>query len=242
MTTRRSESEQKNVDQEEIAKFSALASRWWDPDGEFKPLHKINPVRLGFIENHAAGLFGKKILDVGCGGGLLSEAMAERGAEVTGIDLAEPSLKVARLHALESGRNIAYQCIAIETLAQQQPASFDVVTCLEMLEHVPDPVAIVQACAKVVKPGGLIFFSTLNRNVKSWLLGIVAAEHVLGWVPKGTHQHRRFIRPSELLQMCDQAGLEDIAINGLIFHPLNGFILSEKDVDVNYIVALRKPE
>ncbi|MGM7317687.1 bifunctional 2-polyprenyl-6-hydroxyphenol methylase/3-demethylubiquinol 3-O-methyltransferase UbiG [Idiomarina sp. ST10R2A5] len=242
MTTSRSKTEQKNVDPEEIAKFSALASRWWDPDGEFKPLHKINPVRLGFIENHTEGLFGKKVLDVGCGGGLLSEAMAERGAEVTGIDLAEQSLKVARLHALESGRQIDYQCIAVETLAEQNTDSYDVVTCLEMLEHVPDPAAIVQACAKAVKPGGLVFFSTLNRNVKSWLLGIVAAEHILGWVPKGTHQHQRFIRPSELLSMTDKATLEDIAINGLIFHPLKGFVLSDKDVDVNYIVALKKPE
>ncbi|WP_417434733.1 bifunctional 2-polyprenyl-6-hydroxyphenol methylase/3-demethylubiquinol 3-O-methyltransferase UbiG [Idiomarina abyssalis] len=242
MTTSRSKTEQKNVDPEEIAKFSALASRWWDPDGEFKPLHKINPVRLGFIENHTEGLFGKKVLDVGCGGGLLTEAMAERGAEVTGIDLAEQSLKVARLHALESGRQIDYQCIAVETLAEQNTDSYDVVTCLEMLEHVPDPAAIVQACAKAVKPGGLVFFSTLNRNVKSWLLGIVAAEHILGWVPKGTHQHQRFIRPSELLSMTDKAALEDIAINGLIFHPLKGFVLSDKDVDVNYIVALKKPE
>ncbi|PWW39244.1 3-demethylubiquinone-9 3-methyltransferase [Idiomarina loihiensis] len=242
MTTSRSKSEQKNVDPEEIAKFSALASRWWDPDGEFKPLHKINPVRLGFIENHTEGLFGKNVLDVGCGGGLLSEAMAERGAKVTGIDLAEQSLKVARLHALESGREIDYQCIAIETLAEQQPESFDVVTCLEMLEHVPDPDAIVRACTKALKPGGHIFFSTLNRNVKSWLLGIVVAEHVLGWVPKGTHQHQRFIKPSELLRMTDAAGLEDIAINGLIFNPLKGFVLSEKDVDVNYIIALKKPE
>jgi len=242
MTTSRSKSEQKNVDPEEIAKFSALASRWWDPDGEFKPLHKINPVRLGFIENHTEGLFGKKVLDVGCGGGLLSEAMAERGAEVTGIDLAEQSLKVARLHALESGRQIDYQCITVETLAEQNSDSYDVVTCLEMLEHVPDPAAIVQACAKAVKPGGLVFFSTLNRNVKSWLLGIVAAEHILGWVPKGTHQHQRFIRPSELLSMTDKAALEDIAINGLVFHPLKGFVLSDKDVDVNYIVALKKPE
>ncbi|MGM0429012.1 MAG: bifunctional 2-polyprenyl-6-hydroxyphenol methylase/3-demethylubiquinol 3-O-methyltransferase UbiG [Pseudomonadota bacterium] len=242
MTSSRSKTEQKNVDPEEIAKFSALASRWWDPDGEFKPLHKINPVRLGFIENHTEGLFGKKVLDVGCGGGLLSEAMAERGAEVTGIDLAEQSLKVARLHALESGRQIDYQCIAVETLAEQQAGNYDVVTCLEMLEHVPDPAAIVQACAKAVKPGGLVFFSTLNRNVKSWLLGIVAAEHILGWVPKGTHQHQRFIRPSELLSMTDKAALEDIAINGLIFHPLKGFVLSDKDVDVNYIVALKKPE
>jgi len=242
MTTSRSKTEQKNVDPEEIAKFSALASRWWDPDGEFKPLHKINPVRLGFIENHTEGLFGKKVLDVGCGGGLLSEAMAERGAEVTGIDLAEQSLKLARLHALESGRQIDYQCIAVETLAEQNTDSYDVVTCLEMLEHVPDPAAIVQACAKAVKPGGLVFFSTLNRNVKSWLLGIVAAEHILGWVPKGTHQHQRFIRPSELLSMTDKAALEDIAINGLIFHPLKGFVLSDEDVDVNYIVALKKPE
>lgn len=242
MTNSDSTTEQKNVDPEEISKFSALASRWWDPEGEFKPLHKINPVRLGFIETSANGLFDKQVLDVGCGGGLLSEAMSERGARVTGIDLAEASLKVARLHALESQRTIDYQCIAVETLAAQQPDQYDVVTCLEMLEHVPDPEAIVAACAQTVKPGGWVFFSTLNRNVKSWLLGIVAAEHVLGWVPKGTHQHQRFIKPSELLQMTDRYQLEPQAMKGLVFHPLKGFVLSDKDVDVNYIVALKKPE
>lgn len=242
MTNSDSTIEQKNVDPEEISKFSALASRWWDPEGEFKPLHKINPVRLGFIEASANGLFDKHVLDVGCGGGLLSEAMSERGARVTGIDLAEASLKVARLHALESRRTIDYQCIAVETLAAQQPDHYDVVTCLEMLEHVPDPEAIVAACAQAVKPGGWLFFSTLNRNVKSWLLGIVAAEHVLGWVPEGTHQHQRFIKPSELLQMTDRYQLEPQSMKGLVFHPLKGFVLSDKDVDVNYIVALKKPE
>ena len=209
MTQENKNTEQKNVDLEEIAKFSALASRWWDPEGEFKPLHQINPVRLSFIEQHANGLFGKNILDVGCGGGLLSEAMAERGAKVTGIDLAEESLKIARLHALESEVSVDYQCVAVENHAADHKGQYDAVTCLEMLEHVPDPASIVKACAEAVKPGGLVFFSTLNRNVKSWLLGILAAEHILGWVPKGTHQHQRFIKPSELFRMTDEAGLNE---------------------------------
>ncbi|MTJ01160.1 bifunctional 2-polyprenyl-6-hydroxyphenol methylase/3-demethylubiquinol 3-O-methyltransferase UbiG [Idiomarina piscisalsi] len=241
MTQENQNTEQKNVDLEEIAKFSALASRWWDPEGEFKPLHQINPVRLSFIEQHANGLFGKNILDVGCGGGLLSEAMAERGAKVTGIDLAEESLKIARLHALESEVSVDYQCVAVENHATEHEDQYDAVTCLEMLEHVPDPASIVNACTQAVKPGGLVFFSTLNRNVKSWLLGILAAEHILGWVPKGTHQHQRFIKPSELLRMTDEAGLNEIDINGLTFHPLKGFTLSETDIDVNYITVLQKP-
>jgi len=241
MTQENKNTEQKNVDLEEIAKFSALASRWWDPEGEFKPLHQINPVRLSFIEQHANGLFGKNILDVGCGGGLLSEAMAERGAKVTGIDLAEESLKIARLHALESEVSVDYQCVAVENHAADHKGQYDAVTCLEMLEHVPDPASIVKACAEAVKPGGLVFFSTLNRNVKSWLLGILAAEHILGWVPKGTHQHQRFIKPSELFRMTDEAGLDEVDINGLIFHPLKGFTLSNTDIDVNYITVLQKP-
>lgn len=241
MTQENKNTEQKNVDLEEIAKFSALASRWWDPEGEFKPLHQINPVRLSFIEQHAKGLFGKSILDVGCGGGLLSEAMVERGAKVTGIDLAEESLKIARLHALESEVSVDYQCVAVETHAAQHNDQYDIVTCLEMLEHVPNPSSIVKACAEAVKPGGLVFFSTLNRNVKSWLLGILAAEHILGWVPKGTHQHQRFIKPSELFHMTDEAKLNEVDINGLIFHPLKGFTLSTTDVDVNYITVLQRP-
>ncbi|MGM0525381.1 MAG: bifunctional 2-polyprenyl-6-hydroxyphenol methylase/3-demethylubiquinol 3-O-methyltransferase UbiG [Pseudomonadota bacterium] len=229
-----------NVDPTEIEKFSALASRWWDPDGEFKPLHKINPLRLDFIEQQVAGLFGKQVVDVGCGGGLLTEGLAERGAKVKGIDLAEQSLEVARLHALESQLNVSYECIAAENFAEQHSGQFDVVTCLEMLEHVPDPESIVRACAKMVRPGGQVFFSTLNRNAKSWLLGIVAAEHVLRWVPKGTHDHQRFIKPSELLAMADNVGLQAETMNGIVYHPLKGFHLHPHDVDVNYIVSLKK--
>ena len=230
-----------NVDQTEIDKFSQIAERWWDPEGEFKPLHTINPLRLSFIETESDGLFGKKILDVGCGGGILAESLAQRGADVTGIDMAEASLEIAQLHGLESGIKVAYHCTSAEAFAAEHAGSFDVVTCMEMLEHVPDPASIVKACAEAVKPGGLVFFSTLNRNVKSWLLGILAAEHILGWVPKGTHQHQRFIKPSELFRMTDEAGLNEVDINGLIFHPLKGFTLSSTDIDVNYITVLQKP-
>lgn len=229
-----------NVDPKEIEKFSAIASRWWDTEGEFAPLHKINPLRTQFIQEQSHGLFGKKVLDVGCGGGLLAEAMAKHKADVTAIDLAQDSLQVAKLHALESGLTIDYQCIAVEQLAQQQAGQFDVVTCLEMLEHVPDPQAIVAACGQLLKPGGVAIFSTLNRNPKSWLLGIVAAEYILQWVPKGTHQHQRFIKPSELLRWTDAAGLHAKAMNGLTYAPWGGFALHPTDVDVNYIVALEK--
>ncbi|EAQ32399.1 bifunctional 2-polyprenyl-6-hydroxyphenol methylase/3-demethylubiquinol 3-O-methyltransferase UbiG [Idiomarina baltica] len=231
-----------NVDEKEIEKFSALASRWWDTEGEFKPLHQINPLRLTFIEQQVGGLFNKHVVDVGCGGGLLTEGMASRGARVTGIDLAHDSLEVARLHALESQLSIDYQQVSAENFAAENSAQFDVVTCLEMLEHVPDPAAIVSAVCEMVKPGGYAIFSTLNRNVKSWLLGIVAAEHVLRWVPKGTHQHQRFIKPSELLRMTDAHGLQAMKMNGIVYKPLQGFMLDEHDVDVNYIVALHKPD
>jgi len=230
-----------NVDPAEIEKFSAIASRWWDPEGEFKPLHLINPLRLDYILRHCDGVFGQKILDIGCGGGLLAEGLAKAGATVTGIDMAEQSLQVARLHALESQLSIDYQCIPAEQFAQEHAAQFDVVTCLEMLEHVPDPSAIVQAAADAVKPGGYVFFSTLNRNVKSWLLGIFAAEYVLGWVPKGTHQHQKFIQPAELLRMTDAAGLEAQAMTGMHYLPWRGFYLDNSNVDVNYIVCLHKP-
>ena len=242
MTQNEQKSVNQNVDPAEIEKFSAIASRWWDPDGEFKPLHKVNPLRLDFIEQHVGGLFGKNVVDVGCGGGLLTEGMAQRGANARGIDLAEQSLEVARLHALESQLDIRYECIPAENFAAQHAQQFDVVTCLEMLEHVPDPESIVSAVCRMVKPGGKVFFSTLNRNVKSWLLGIVAAEYVLQWVPKGTHDHQRFIKPSELLAMTDRYGLHANAINGIVYHPLQGFKLSQRDVDVNYIVALTKPD
>jgi len=231
-----------NVDPQEIDKFSALASRWWDPEGEFKPLHRINPLRLDFIQDHCDGVFGQQILDIGCGGGLLAEGLARAGAKVTGIDLAPASLEVARLHALESQLDIQYQAIAAEDFAAQHPARFDVVTCLEMLEHVPDPASIVKAAAAAVKPGGKVFFSTLNRNTKSWLLGIVAAEYVLRWVPKGTHEHRKFIQPAELLEMTDAAGLEAVAMTGMHYLPWRGFFLSDNNVDVNYILCLEKPE
>lgn len=226
-----------NVDTQEIAKFSAVASRWWDPDGEFKPLHLINPLRVGFIEQHSDGLFGKNIVDVGCGGGLLSEAMARLGANVTGIDMSKDALEVARLHALESGVSVHYQTSTAEDFAAAHNGQFDVVTCLEMLEHVPHPERVVAACARLVKPGGQVFFSTLNRNLKSRLLGIIAAEYVLRWVPKGTHEYERFIRPSELLQMTDSCGLEAKTMTGLHYNPLSRqFVLSERNVDVNYLV------
>ncbi len=230
-----------NVDPIEIEKFSAIASRWWDPEGEFKPLHLINPLRLDYIAQHCDGVFGKTALDIGCGGGLVSEGLARAGANVTGIDLAEQALQVARLHALECNVAVDYQLIAAEQFAAQHPEQFDIVTCLEMLEHVPDPAAIVQAATAAVKPGGYVFFSTLNRNLKSWLLGIIAAEYVLGWVPKGTHQHQRFIQPAELLRMTDAVGLEAQAITGIHYLPWRGFYLDANNVDVNYIVCLRKP-
>ena len=189
--------ESHNIDPGEINKFAELASRWWDPNSEFKPLHEINPLRLGYIDN-VADLNGKTVLDVGCGGGILAESMAELGADVTGIDMADASLEVARLHLLESGLEVDYQKIPVEQLAEQQPASFDVVTCMEMLEHVPDPESIVKACATLVKPGGKVFFSTINRNPKSYLFAIVGAEYVLQMLPKGTHDYTKFIRPSEL--------------------------------------------
>ena len=230
-----------NVDPAEIEKFSAIASRWWDPEGEFKPLHLINPLRLDYILQQCDGVFAQKVLDIGCGGGLLAEGLARAGASVTGIDMAEQSLQVARLHALESQLTIDYRFVPAEQFAAEHAGTFDVVTCLEMLEHVPNPSAIVRAAAEAVKPGGYVFFSTLNRNVKSWLLGIVAAEYVLGWVPKGTHEHGKFIQPAELLRMTDAVGLEAQAMTGMHYLPWRGFYLDNSNVDVNYLVCLRKP-
>lgn len=228
---------QQNVDPNEISKFSSVASRWWDPEGEFKPLHRINPLRINFIEEHSDGLFNKQVIDVGCGGGLLSEAMAKLGARVTGLDMSEEALEVARLHALDSKVEVNYQLTTAEDFAARHEGQFDVVTCLEMLEHVPHPEAVIEACARMVKPGGQVFFSTLNRNLKSRLLGIVAAEYVLQWVPKGTHDYNKFIKPSELLSMTDRAGLTARHMTGLHFNPLTQqFTLSDANVDVNYLV------
>ena len=226
-----------NVDEQEISKFGELASRWWDAECEFKPLHMINPLRLDFIAQHSDGLFEKKVVDIGCGGGILAESMAKMGASVTGIDMAEASLEVARLHGLESGVSVDYQCITAEALANQAQGEYDVVTCMEMLEHVPEPASVVQACAKLVKPGGHVFFSTLNRNPKSYLMGILGAEYILGLVPKGTHQYNRFIRPSELMAMTDRASLTTCHATGLHMNPLTQqFYLSDKNVDVNYML------
>jgi len=226
-----------NVDPQEIEKFEQLASRWWDLEGEFKPLHDINPLRLDFISEHANGLFEKTIVDVGCGGGILAESMALSGGNVTGIDMGEAPLQVAKLHGLESGVNVSYQQIPAEDFAEQHNEQADVVTCMEMLEHVPNPQSVVQACAQMVKPGGKVFFSTLNRNFKSYLMAILGAERVLQLVPAGTHEYNKFIKPSELLKFADNAGLTARVITGLHMNPLTRtFYLSDSNVDVNYIV------
>ncbi len=229
-----------NIDPAEIAKFEELASRWWDRDSEFKPLHDINPLRVDFIDR-IGQLAGKQVLDVGCGGGILSEAMAHRGAEVSGIDMGEAPLKVAKLHGLESGVKVNYRRITVEDLAAEQPEQYDIVTCMEMLEHVPDPASVVKACARLVKPGGKIFLSTLNRNPKSYLFAILGAERVLKLVPAGTHDFNKFLQPAELGQMVRQAGLEIDEITGLVYNPLTKiYRLDPSDVDVNYMLACRK--
>ena len=229
-----------NADPSELAKFSELAHRWWDPDSEFRPLHQINPLRLEWIQG-LAPLAGKRVVDVGCGGGILADAMARKGADVLGIDLASKALKVAQLHALEAGTaNVRYREVSVETLAAEQPASFDVVTCMEMLEHVPDRQSIVQACARLVKPGGWVFFSTLNRNPKSFLLAIVGAEYVLNLLPRGTHEYLKFIRPSELAAWCRGAGLEWAQARGMEYNPLTRRYRLCDDTGVNYLVATRK--
>ena len=230
-----------NVDQAEIGKFEAMAARWWDPHSEFRPLHELNPLRLDFIDQ-GAGLAGKRVLDVGCGGGILAEGMASRGARVTGIDLGEMPLRVAELHTLETGVEVHYRRISAEALAAEAPASFDLVTCMEMLEHVPDPGSIIAACAQLVKPGGQIFFSTLNRNPKSYLLAIIGAEYLLRWLPPGTHDYARFIRPAELGRWIRAAGLELNQLMGMTYHPLLGeYRLDPRDLDVNYLAACRRP-
>jgi 2-polyprenyl-6-hydroxyphenyl methylase/3-demethylubiquinone-9 3-methyltransferase len=230
-----------NADPQELAKFSDLAHRWWDTESEFRPLHQINPLRLDWIDARAR-IAGTRVLDVGCGGGILSDSMARRGADVLGIDLASKSLKVAQLHALEAGtEHIEYREIAAEALAIEAPAAFDAVTCMEMLEHVPDPASIVDACAALVKPGGWAFFSTINRNPKAFLFAVVGAEHLLRLLPKGTHEYARFIRPSELAQWCRNAGLELHDTCGMQYNPLTQRYSLSSDTSVNYLLACRKP-
>jgi len=229
-----------NVDHTEISKFEELAARWWDPDSEFKPLHDINPLRLDYIDR-AAGLKGKEVLDVGCGGGILSESMAVLGARVTGIDMGERPLQVAELHTLESGVQVTYRRVPVEDLAAESPAQFDVVTCMEMLEHVPEPASVVAACARLVKPGGCVFFSTLNRNLKSYLLAIIGAEYILGMLPRGTHDYGRFIKPSELDAWVRAAGMHTQDITGMTYNPLTDtYRLADRDLDVNYLMTCRR--
>jgi 2-polyprenyl-6-hydroxyphenyl methylase/3-demethylubiquinone-9 3-methyltransferase len=224
-----------NVDPAELEKFSQLAHRWWDPQSEFKPLHDINPLRLDHIDA-IAGLAGKDVLDVGCGGGILSEAMAARGARVTGIDLADKPLKVAQLHLLESGADVEYRKVSAEELAASKPHHYDIVTCMEMLEHVPDPAATVRACSELVKPGGWVFFATLNRNPKSYLFAVVGAEYVLKLLPRGTHDYAKFIKPSELAAMCRKAALSVAGVTGMTYNPLTRRYALGRDADVNYIL------
>jgi 2-polyprenyl-6-hydroxyphenyl methylase/3-demethylubiquinone-9 3-methyltransferase len=241
MPTMQNTATSNNVDPAELAKFSDLAHRWWDPESEFRPLHQINPLRLAWI-NGISPLQGKKVLDVGCGGGILTDAMARAGAQALGIDLATKSLKVAQLHALEAQTpNVQYREVSVEALAGEQAASFDVVTCMEMLEHVPDPSSVVRACAQLVKPGGHVFFSTLNRNAKSFLFAIVGAEYVLNLLPRGTHAYAKFIRPSELARDCREAGLDWQHTRGMEYNPLTRRYWLSEDTSVNYMVATQRP-
>lgn len=234
-------SESVNADPAELAKFSELAHRWWDPDSEFRPLHQINPLRLGWIQQ-LSPLEGLRVLDVGCGGGILADSMARKGAHVTGIDLATKALRVARLHALEAQTpGIEYREVSVEALAQEMPAAFDTVTCMEMLEHVPDPHSVVASCAQLVKPGGWVFFSTINRNPKAYALAIVAAEYVLKMLPQGTHEYAKFIQPSELAAACRSAGLDVVQARGMQYNPLTGRYWLSGDTSVNYLVATRRP-
>ncbi|MBU3657576.1 MAG: bifunctional 2-polyprenyl-6-hydroxyphenol methylase/3-demethylubiquinol 3-O-methyltransferase UbiG [Rhodocyclaceae bacterium] len=228
-----------NADPSEVQKFSDLAHRWWDPNSEFKPLHDINPLRLNWIDQ-AIALSGKQIIDIGCGGGILSESMAAKGAHVTGIDLSDKALSVAKLHLLESGQKVDYRHIAAETMAAEHPAKFDAVTCLEMLEHVPDPAQTIRACATLVKPGGDVFLSTLNRNPKAYLLAVIGAEYILNMLPKGTHDYAKFIKPAELIRMAREAGLDLISMTGMSYNPLTKIYSLGNDTSVNYLAHLRR--
>ena len=231
-----------NADPQELAKFGELAHRWWDTDGEFRPLHQINPLRLDWIDAQVR-LAGKTVLDVGCGGGILAEAMARRNADVLGIDLSSKPLRVAQLHAMESAiDHVRYREVAVEALAAEMPAHFDAVTCMEMLEHVPDPASVVRACAALVRPGGWVFFSTLNRNAKAWLMAVVGAEYVLKLLPKGTHEYQRFIRPSELGRWCRESGLAAQGFKGMGYNPLTQRYRLSDDTSVNYLLACRATE
>ncbi len=229
-----------NADPLELEKFSQLAHRWWDPNSEFRPLHEINPLRMNYISDLVGGLEGKTILDVGCGGGILSEGMATCGANVTGIDLSDKALKVAKLHLLESGHQVDYRKITVESLASEQPQHYDIVTCMEMLEHVPDPMSIIRACAQLTKPGGWVFFSTINRNPKSYLFAIIGAEYVLKLLPRGTHEYSKFIKPSELARMARNAKLTDEKLIGMTYNPFTKVYALESDSSVNYIMHYRR--
>jgi len=231
-----------NADPRELAKFSELAHRWWDTESDFRPLHQINPLRLDWIDS-LAPLNGKRVVDVGCGGGILADSMARRGADVLGIDLATKPLKVAQLHAIEAGTpRIAYREVAAEALAEEQPERFDVVTCMEMLEHVPDPASVVAACARLARPGGSVIFSTINRNAKAFAFAIVGAEHIVKLLPKGTHEYAKFLRPSELATWCRDASLDLVATRGLEYNPLSRRYRLSADTSVNYMIACRKPD
>ena len=229
-----------NADPVELARFGALAHRWWDPSSEFKPLHDINPLRLGYVSEQVGGLRGKTVLDVGCGGGILAEAMASEGARVTGIDLSEQAIGVARLHLLESGVSVEYRLVAAETLAAETPGTFDLVTCMEMLEHVPDPGSTVDACARLVKPGGTLVFATINRNPKAYVVAILGAEYVLKLLPRGTHDYARFLKPSELAVLARKAALDAEAIVGMSYNPLTKSYRLGPDTSVNYIATFRR--
>ncbi len=235
-------SEFTNVDPQEISKFEAMSMRWWDKEGEFKPLHDLNPARLSYILQRARGLKGKQVLDVGCGGGILSESMAHEGAIVTGIDMGDANLTIAKMHLYESGESVDYKKITVEQLASEQPASFDVVTCMEMLEHVPDPASIIQACQQLVKSDGHVFFSTVNRNAKSYAMAIVGAEYLMKLLPKGTHDFKKFIRPAELDQWVRQAQLSTRDISGMSYNPITGHCVLSDNVDINYMFHAQHSE